>query len=135
MGSPTWFKAFSRSKVDEFALHTQLVRLRTVSGRAAGLDLRKREPQGPSGCRDGLASGGNRRPFCRLWVMEPVFNLRTTTSHNCAAVSRRARIRGAETCVSLNSRRGSNKEEEEEKREPAKRGVRETTGYEPLERD
>ena len=35
-----------------------------------------------------------------------------TTRHECEAVSRRARLSGAWTCVSLNSRLGSNKEEE-----------------------
>jgi len=40
--------------------------------------------------------------------------LRATTSQKCAAVPRRARIEGSKTCVSLNSRLESNKEEEEE---------------------
>ena len=39
-------------------------------------------------------------------------NLRTTALHKCAVVPRRARIQGAQTCVSLNSRLESNKEEE-----------------------
>jgi hypothetical protein len=38
-------------------------------------------------------------------------NLRTTTSHECEAVPRRARISGPWTCVSPNARLESNQEE------------------------
>ena len=41
------------------------------------------------------------------------YDLRTTTWQKCEAIPRRARIQGAHTFVSLNSRLESHKEEEE----------------------
>ena len=41
-----------------------------------------------------------------------VLKLRTTSSQKCEAVPSRARIQGAQTCASLNSRLEGNKEEE-----------------------
>ena len=46
-------------------------------------------------------------------------NLRTSTMQKCEVFPRRARIQGSYTCVSLNSRLESNKEEEEEEEHDA----------------
>ena len=43
-----------------------------------------------------------------------VMDLRTTTSQNCEAVPRSARIEGSQTFVSLNARLASNKYREED---------------------
>jgi hypothetical protein len=58
----------------------------------------------------------SRTDSLRIVPFGTVLDFRTTTSQNCEAVSRRARIQGAETFVSLNSSFES--DEEEKKKGP-----------------
>ena len=73
--------------------------------------------------RDDSIDDRFQRALESLLAVIPVLYLTTTTSQNCEAVPRRARIQGAWTCVSLNSRLESNKEEEEEVKRSVTRSV------------
>ena len=49
----------------------------------------------------------------RAWETFQVHDLRTITSQKCEAVPKKARIQGSYTCLSLNFRLDSNKEDQE----------------------